>query len=427
VLPPEEQATVFVVRAGQVASILQPRAAVSDPSILTVELSKVASKTAGEAASLADPEIVVSKHHCKKSGVASVVIELPLRNVEAAASRELPCEVTPSPIIFAYQKACNSPSYSSDSFMRALTAEVPVPEQHLVMSRAHEQEKPWGGIIPSGGVRTIVLIVLFLGLFVVVYEFGTHWFSNKVKDELINLGPVMFGCRIAVERVSFTILPHRMVYTLRSMNFANPEGEYSNEFFMHIDEVRVRFNLYKLVTTCGKTLEIRELLARHIKANIEKDGIVFGQSNISKVMVQMEKRNKEWIADLESIKAKHGIDASKMWNDFAAWIRKTAERVTLQEVVLEDIGYSVSNKAFGMEVAIADMKYNDFSNQHNAVGAVAIGHHLTHAVLEGLANDVAGVELGKKRFNGMVDSVKRWTGKGNAGTADSATTNMASA
>jgi len=80
------------------------------------------------------------------------------------------------------------------------------------------------------------------------------------------------------------------------MQFTNPEGgEYQAEHFMKIDEVKVWFNMTKMIRTCGRELEIRQLIARNIKVNVEKEGYVFGNSNISEVMKQMEKNINVWL------------------------------------------------------------------------------------------------------------------------------------
>lgn len=410
VLPPAEQAAVFVVRTGKGVGRMKAQVAVSNPSILAVDLTDDGSS--GTKA-LGQPSILLSKHRCKASGVATVVIELLLQQDKEATLETPLCPGPPAPVVFAYQKACAAPSRTLNTFWKAWGADVAAQERRFALSKARaEPKKPWSGIIPSGGVRTVFLVVLILALIIILYEFGMFYISNQIKDMLIDLGPVMFGCRITIHHCSMSMLPHRMVFTLEGMQFANPEGgEYIKEYFMNIEEVKVRFNLAKLMRTCGGVIEIRELLARHIQANVEKDGVLLGHSNISKVMTQMEKNQAAWRATLVKIQEERGIDAAKLWDDFAAWIRKVAERVTLQEVLLEGIGYTVSNRAFGMEMQIADMKYSNFSVEHNAVGVPAIGYYLTHAVLEGFANDVGGVEFGHGRFEGVVKTVKRLSSK----------------
>jgi len=410
VLPPAEQVAVFVARAGEAASLTRPELSVSDPSLLTVELTE--RKNEGGMSTGADTNAVVfvSKHTCKKAGTATVTISLPLRKAEAASMVDQLCPGSLAPVVFSYKKACAPPSHVLGNFMIALTAKLPPQDKLLALHGRSADGAPWHGIIPSGGVRTVVIIMLLLGFGVVMYEFGTYWFSQKIKKMILEMGPVMFGCEANIDHVSLSFWCGHITYTIQGLRFANPEGvECSKPYFMKIDEVKVWFNVYKLFTTFGRELEIRQLVARHIQANVEVDGYVYGESNISKVMGQMEKNNKVFVADLARIKENHGIDAAQMWSNFETWMKGVAERITLQEVLMEGIGYSFSNKALGMEVAIADMEFHDFSAQHDAVGMSKISYYLTHAVLEGMAEDIAGVEFGHGRFEGVVNSIKRWT------------------
>lgn len=417
VLPTEEQVVVFAVRTGLGTSLAWPKLAVSDPSIVKVELAE---KDGGNAGADGKPVIIFSKHFCKRAGVVTVAIELPLQANEVTRSSTPLCPGTLAPVTFAYQKACSAPGQTHSMFMKALDSDLPARNHLLAVATvvptalpvAVPTEKPWAGIIPNGGVRAVVICVLVILALVVAYEFTTHWLSGKIKEAIIEMGPVMFGCQIKIDHVGFRISPRRLTYTLQGMHFANPEGgAYQKPYFMNIEEVQVWIRLWRIIVTCGKVIEIKQLVARHITCNIEKDGIFFGQSNIDQVKTQMEKNNQEWLADLERIKNDHGIDAAKIWDNFEKWAHGVASRVTLQEVFIEGIGYSLSNKAFGMEVAIADMEYHDFSRQHNAVGVPAIGYYLTHAVLEGISQDILGIEFGHGRFEGLVDNIKRLTGK----------------
>jgi hypothetical protein len=411
VLPAAEQVAVFVMRTGQVASMTRPSISVSDPSILSVELAKKVSKDGIAAAADGDPVVLVSKHFCKTAGVATVTIELPLQKKEAAVTPIPFCAGQPAPVVLSYQKTCAPQSHALGDFMKAFSLKLPERDKLLALSRSRDGP-PWKGIIPTGGARTVLLVSLILGLSIVMYEFGLYWFGHKIKKALIDMGPVMFGCEATVDHVALSFWGGHLTYTLKGLHFANPPGgDWQNPTFMNITEVKVWINVYLLVTTFAQVIEIRQLVVRHIQANVEVDGYLYGQSNISTVLAQMEKNNKKFVSDLEHIKATHGIDAAKIWGSVNSWIKRQMERVTLKEVVIEGISYSASTKSLGMEMAIADMDFHDFSEQHNATGVTAIAYFLTHAVLEGMAEDLAGVELGHGRFEGLINSFKSLTGK----------------
>lgn len=405
VLPSAEQVAVFVIRTGQAASLQRPVVAVSDSSLLTVQLAEKQGERSMVPGADAAPVVFVSKHICKKAGAATVTITLPLQKTVSASS----CPGLPAPAVFAYTKVCPPISHAGQVFMRALSAKLPDKDKVIAL-RSKALGMPWHGIVPTGGVRVILGVFLAMAFCVMIYECGSHFLSNKIKATILEIGPVMLGCEASIDHVSLSFWFGHMTYTIQGLSFANPTGVVcQKEFFMKIDEVKIWFNLSKLICTWGNEIEIRQLVARHIQANVEIDGYVFGESNISKVMIQMEKNNKKWIADLAAIKDNHGIDASAHWSSFEAWMKQVAERVTLQEVELEGIGYSAANKALGIEMKIADMAFHDFSAQHDAVGMTAISYFLTHAVLEGMAEDIAGVEFGHGRFEGLVNSLKAWT------------------
>jgi len=410
VLPFFEQAAVFVVHTGQEASLTKPRVVVSDPSILNVELSEKQGDRGMPSGADGDPVVFLSKHDCKRSGIATVTIELPLQKHGPASL----CPDAAAPVVFAYQKACAPPSHTFGTFMKALTAKLPAKERLHALHR-HTPEKPWAGIIPSGGARLVIGFFALFILAIVLYEFGTFWLSNKIKNMIVEMGPVMFGCECVIDHCILSMSPRRLTYTLCGLKFHNPDNmQYEKEFFMKIEEVVLEFNFTKMWKTCGRQIQIRQLIARHIKANIEVDGYLSGESNISVVMAQMEKNNNQWVADLAKIKADHGIDAAQLWDAFEKRLNRVAERVTLKEVAIEGIGCSFSNKALGTEVVIADMEFHNFTEQHNAIGMNAISYYLLHAVLEGMAEDIAGVEFGHGRFEGIINSFKSWTGAGEA-------------
>lgn len=405
-IPAEEHSAAFVVRTGPGALIARPEVLVSDPSILTAQVSEKS-----HVAGANGPRVFLSEHSCKRIGVATVTIALPLYQDELVAAWSRLCPGTLAPVVFAYQKACDPASHSpAKEFQKALDVKLPERAKLHAFHR-EEPEKPWAGIIPVGGFRFLLISIVLIALVIVIYECGNYWFSEQVKKSILDMGPVMFGCPCAIDHVSLSITPRSLIYTIKGLQFANPEGvQCQSEYFMNIEEVVVWINIHKLICTCGHTIEIRQLVARHIAANIEVDGYVFGESNISKVMSQMEKNNQQWIADLARIKAEHGIDAAKIWSDFEGWMKKMMERVTLKEVKMEGIGYSMSSKAIGMDIKIADMEFHNFSEQHDARGVQAISYYLTHAVMEGMANDIAGVEFGHHHFEGLLTNIKRWTG-----------------
>jgi len=402
-MPSTEKNVVFVVKTGQAVSLAHPEVGVSDSSILTVELQEKKSHKNVLAGTDPQPTLFVSKHICKKAGIATVTIALPLQRVAASSL----CPGSPPPVVFSYQKACAPTSHALDIFKRAASAQLPEEAKAVAL---HSKATPWEGIIPSGGVRAFVAVVIALAIAIIIYEYGTYWMSNKIRAMILEMGPVMFGCEASIEHVSLSFWFGHMTYTIQGLYFANPAGVVcSKPYFMKVDEIKLFFNVFKFLKTCGGEIEIRQLVARHIQANVEVDGYVYGVSNISKVMTQMETRNKAWVAELAQISDTHGIDAAAHFASFEKWMKGVAERVTLTEVFMEGIAYSLSNKALGMEVAIADMEFHDFSAQHNAVGMTAISYYLIHAVLEGMAEDIGGVKMGHERFEGLVNSIKGWT------------------
>lgn len=256
----------------------------------------------------------------------------------------------------------------------------------------------------------MLLVVLILVLGVILFEFGSYWMAQKMKAVIIDLGPRMFGCEITMESVVLGCYWGRLTYTMKGLRLGNPQGEYTTEYFMHVDEAKVKWNMTKMICTWGREIEMRQIVARRIHINIEVDGYLYGVPNIKKVMAQMEKNNKDWVQSLADMKSTHGIDAAWHWNRISQWGHRVADRVTLKEAVSEGIGYTFQSKAIGCEVGIPDMNFENFSEQYNAVGMRSVVHHLADCVFQGVASDIAGVDFGHGGFETILSSVKRWTG-----------------
>merc|ERR1719253_2372703 len=67
VLPSVEKVVVFAVRSGQGASLATPNVAVSDASVLSVELAESTAKGAKTIGKEAEPVVFLSNHFCKKA------------------------------------------------------------------------------------------------------------------------------------------------------------------------------------------------------------------------------------------------------------------------------------------------------------------------------------------------------------------------
>jgi len=413
VLPSLEKVVVFAVRTGQGALLAQPNVAVSDASILSVALAESTVKGGKTAGKDAEPVVFLSNHFCKKAGIATVTVTLPLQKDNAVASSTALCAGSLAPIVFSYQKACAPPvPHSMKTFVKGLTAEIPKTDKlHALHTELPvHNDRPWKGIVPFGGARVVLLVVLILVLGVIIFEFSSYWMAQKMKMFIIDLGPRMFGCEITMQSVNLGWSWGRLTYTMKGLRLGNPEGDYTTEFFMQIDEAKVKWNMTKMLCTWGREIEMRQMTAKHIHMNIEVDGYLYGVPNIKKVMAQMEKNNKEWVQSLADIKSAHGIDAAWHWDQIAQAGRRVADRVTLKEASSQGIDYTFQSKAIGCEVAIPDMHFDNFSEQYNAVGMRSVMHHLTNCVLQGVASDIAGVDFGHGGIEVLVNSVKRWTG-----------------
>lgn len=414
VLPSLEKVVVFAVRTGQGALLAQPNVAVSDASVLSVELAESTVKGGKTVGNEAEPVVFLSNHFCKKAGIATVTITLPLQKDNAVASSAALCAGSLAPIVFSYQKACVPPvPHSVDTFVKGLTADIPTADRlHALHGDplVSHNDRPWKGIVPFGGARVVLAAFLILVLGVIIFEFSSYWMAQKMKMFIIDLGPRMFGCEITMQSVGLGWSWGRLTYTMKGLRFGNPEGEYTTEYFMQVDEAKVKWNMSKMLCTWGREIEMRQIMARQIHVNIEVDGYLYGVPNIKKVMAQMEKNNKEWLQSLADIKSAHGIDAAWHWNQIAQAGRRVADRVTLKEANSQGIAYTFQSKAIGCEVAIPDMHFENFSEQSNAVGMRSIMHHLTNCVLQGVASDIAGVDFGHGGIDSLISSVKRWTG-----------------
>lgn len=442
VIPPEAQAGVFVVRTGKAVALAVPKATVSDTSVLDVEFSERQTEN-GMPTTDENPLVFVSRHTCKKAGIATVSIEMPLLTNLARSSVGSPCVGQPAPVVFAYQKACAPPVSGFGAFVKSLAAHLPVHgHDHNVMAAgpvrsrakfpardtadldavalAHRNvpppkvpDAPWKGFIPSGGGRFILAVFLIILFFIVVYEFGNFWLSNKMKTLIAKNSPVWFGVEALIDKTAVSFWCGHFTYTITGLHFKNPaDGGFTTPFFMDIQEVKVSFNMHRLLVTCGGEVEIRMLHARDVKANIEVDGYLGGKSNISAVLERMDQNNKKWVADLESIKQQSGFDAKELIGRVESKMMQIAERMILKEVEIENIHYSWANKALGVEMKMPDMEYHDFSEQNNAVGISRIGYVLSHAVFEGIAKDIGGVDFGLSQFDGLVNSIKGFVSGG---------------
>lgn len=410
VVPATEQVGVFVVHTGKAALLKMPMVAVSDASVLSVEFSETQS-VSGTSTADGNSLVFLSRHFCKSAGIATISIELPLQKNMAAHSPEPLCSAQPAPIVFSYQKACSPPAASptEGTFLTAPAVHPRAQEKMAVLARRSTSQEPWSGI-PSGGFRAILIVGLSLMFIVVTYELGAIWLSRKLKQSIIKSSPQMFGVQANMSHTAVSFWGGHLTYTMHGFQIQNPdEGEWSSPYLLSVDEVKLWFNLRKLLRTCGGEIEIALLHARHVKANVEVDGYLFGKSNITAVTETLDRRNKQWHADLAAIKEKHGVDVHQIFRGIEERIQNIMKRVTLKEVEIENIGYSFSNKSLGTEMKIADMEFHDFSVQHNAVGMNEIGYSLTHSVLEGMSEDIAGVQFGHGRFEGIVNTLKSFT------------------
>jgi len=403
ILPTAEKVAVFVIQRSQGALVLRPSVAVSDPAVLSVELAQ---KQEARGAAR-DPVVLIAKHICRKAGVVMVTVAVPLQKNSAAYSPTPLCPGRLAPIVFAYWKACSPPSHTRNAFMKALSVDLPAKTQLLAASRRNAPVPPWKGIVPTGGVRTVFIVLLVLAVGVVIFEFSTKFMSRKMRDEILTLAPLMTGCEATMDYCSFSFPFGQLVYTMKGLRLKQPVGaEYTTEYFLQVEEVKVWFNVSRIICSWGNVIEIRQLVARDIGCNIEFDGYVFGEPNIKKVQIQMDKRNKLWIKQLEEIHDNHGIDAAKHWKNFSDWGKGVAERVILKEATIHGIGVSCNSKAGGVDLSIADRQYHDFSEQHDAVGARKIGFELAHALLSDIAEDV--LKMGPGQFDSVVSTVKGW-------------------
>merc|ERR1719373_153318 len=129
----------------------------------------------------------------------------------------------------------------------------------------------------------------------------------------------------------------------------------------------------------------------------------------------MQANNKEWKDNLEKIKEDYGhvgIDPHKMISAIERRIDRVLSKMTLKEVYVGNITYSIGSKLGGFKVALAEVQFDDFTEHHSTPGRECVGvkniaYHLTQEILSALARDIAGMEVGPDRFQEMVKSLKK--------------------
>lgn len=403
-----EPIAAFVLRTGTGLVLGRPKLMVSDASILTVQLAERRADPATASSAKDKQKVLLSKHFCRKSGEATVTVELSFLKVDAEDSPQRPCTSPVAPAIFSYQKVCAAPGSAlgdlphtrpqrglEAEFERALVAKPKMKPLGLVHHRSLPDRAPWHGIVPSGGGRTVLLVVLIFALIAVLYEFGTYWLSQKIKKTVLEMGPQVFGLGTFIDDVNFSLWYGQMTVTIRGFQLSNPPGHWKGEYFLRVNEVRCWMNMYKMATTFLREIEIRQLLMRDMQINVEVDGYFAGETNLNAVLKTMEKNNKQWIKDLDEIQKKHGIDAAGLWKKFTHRVKDIMKGLTVNELTIEGIGCSASTTGLGgAEIALKPIHEKDFSTTHNAVGLVPVARQIATEVIEDLISELAGKGLG---------------------------------
>merc|ERR1719379_2927599 len=109
--------------------------------------------------------------------------------------------------------------------MKALSADVPERDKTSVLAHGtapQPPDAPWKGIIPTGGGRMVLVAVLILIFIVVVYEFGSHWLSNKMKNLIVKNSVHFLGVEATIEHTSVSFWVGHFTYTLRGLQMKNP-------------------------------------------------------------------------------------------------------------------------------------------------------------------------------------------------------------
>jgi hypothetical protein len=331
-------------------------------------------------------------------------------------------------VVFAYKKVCAETPIAADINLHLRRPKLlplnrkkdqVAAETHLVnligKARDSPYNPPWGGLIPGGGARVIVLTVLILGVLTFIFEYGVFWVNQKLKAVLGKMGPQVFGVKTELGHIGISFAGGQFTYVMNDWIFHNPPGDYQGPYLLKIEEARVWLNFSKLICSCFSKVEVRSLIIRGLDVEVEVDGYFSGQPNIQVVLKKMQANNREWKQNLDKIKDDYshvGIDPHEVISGIERRINRVLSKMTLKEVFIGNIFYSFASKLGGVKVALAEVDFHDFTEHHNyegreCTGAGNIAYYLIEEIFSALAKDLAGMEVGHERFQEMLSSVKK--------------------
>jgi len=439
VLGAPESLLAFAVHLGKGAILSAPKLEVSDAEILAVQF--IEKDDEDDSPSLVESDalttVFIAQHFCKRQGSARVSVELPLVSGGSSDYRagEHLCPGPAQPVVFSYMKSCTGKAFlrdktgslapirqidASQNAAKSLWKKVVAADDENVVDLIRKQEvsseAPWSNIVPTGGVRTFVIVLVIVVVAIGVFEFGTIWVNKKVKQALADMGPEVFGVKTTLDHLFISLSGGHFSYCVRNWTFHNPPGNYEGPYLIRIAEVRIWLNVTKMICSCFNEIEVVSLIINGLSAEVEVDGYVMGQPNIMVVLKKMEANNKQFKEDMDKLKTDlhhTGIDPHEVLKGLEGHIQNILSRVKLQEVFIGGITYHLSTKLGGIKTALADLEFHNFTEHHgdqgrDSVGAKNIAYFLGHEIFAALARDIGGVEVDHGRFENMISSIKQW-------------------
>jgi len=358
-LAPEDNVAVFTVHSSQgiaegmrSLSLLSPKVHVSDAKVLDVIISK-------EVQPGPTPLILIARHVCKQRGSSQVTITLPPGKPSSAG--------LPRQVGFSYLKVCKFREGAMGLSLLRMQA----------LSR-------WD--VPTYGWRILIAAVAVFVLGVAIHEFGHHYVSKQMEQQLKDMGPSMFGTEIEIGQLQFR--PWTGVFRLCDFKIKNPPGYTESEYLLRADEVSMLIAPKRILYTFGRTLDINllRLTGVHCDVSFRPFSMENNLAVVQKHLIDSQENDAQALAGQQP-------------GYFAAMIDKKAnnllDHARLHKAEFLDVSVSTKGMLGEVQLQISDMHFEDFSQENNAVGLRQICSKLTDVFYETIKNDALG-ETGAK-------------------------------
>lgn len=258
-----------------------------------------------------------------------------------------------------------------------------------------------------------ICMVLFFGITPVIYHKLMDILGKKLKEYIELHDQEYLGVDVHIEELHMCICYAR--FTFKGFRIDNPKG-YNSEYLMHCNEVTLDLDLLEIICSKGKKIVVEEFTIDNVDVIMEYDSIIVGagKSNVDTVLDFMSHRNDKKEGDddddaskkdetgdekpKEEEKPKDEKEKKDGKDEKEGDSKKKSKRETkIQKVAIVDVGARVqASTGLGQRAAIADMRYNSFSEQFKAQTPVDILGIILKSIMKSIITNVAGKAIGQK-------------------------------